>query len=74
MENAFGRDKTYFSRYFLDLTNKNEVSSEFEPQKNLLYVTCSRAIKNLKVLYLDDVSAFKGGIEKVFLEVENYSG
>lgn len=34
--------------------------------KNLLYVACSRAIKNLRVLYLDDISEIKEGIEKIF--------
>lgn len=73
MENAFARDKNYFSSYFLELTSSNETSSEFEQKQNLLYVACSRAIKNLRVLYLDDISEFKEGIKKMFLEVENYT-
>ncbi|MGC3835376.1 hypothetical protein ACPSKX_14575 [Moritella viscosa] len=36
--------------------------------QNLLYVASSRAIKNLRVLYLDDISQIKEGIEAIFGE------
>jgi len=76
MENAFGRNKNYFNNYFLELDNNREVpkeyAKEFEQTKNLLYVACSRAIKNLRILYLDDTSNFNAGVEKIFFNVEQY--
>ena len=36
--------------------------------QHLLYVACSRAIKNLRVLYLDDVSEIENGIKTIFGE------
>lgn len=36
--------------------------------QNLLYVACSRAIKNLRILYLDDISEIKSGVEVIFGE------
>lgn len=39
-------------------------------QKIYWYVACSRAKKNLRVFYLDDVSSFRNGIESIFGEIE----
>lgn len=73
MENAFGINKNYFNSYFKELEKNSEVAEEyiekFEQTRNLLYVACSRAIKNLRILYLDDISEFKGGVEKIFSKV-----
>ncbi|MCT7602463.1 TGBp1 family protein, partial [Aliarcobacter butzleri] len=68
MENQFGLDKTKFSDFF---ANSVELSKKeiYIKTKNLLYVACSRAIKNLRVFYLDDVTDFKVGIENIFDEV-----
>lgn len=67
MENAFGKRKqTYFKDYFIQLISDKKVISDSEGARNLLYVACSRAIKNLRVLYLDDISEFKDGIRKIF--------
>jgi DNA helicase II / ATP-dependent DNA helicase PcrA len=65
MENGFGKDKTKFSDFFansVELTKKER----YVNTKNLLYVACSRAIKNLRVLYLDDTSVFRNNIETIF--------
>ncbi len=74
MENSFGINKNYFNSYFMELGRNRDVPEEyiekFEQTKNLLYVACSRAIKNLRVLYLDDVSGFKDGVENIFSKVE----
>lgn len=74
MENSFGTTPSYFNKYFIELTNNEKISEDyqekFEQTKNLLYVACSRAIKNLRVLYMDDIENFKMGIEKVFGSVE----
>ncbi|WP_431166210.1 UvrD-helicase domain-containing protein [Tenacibaculum halocynthiae] len=72
MENAFGKNRNYFNNFFSELSKNDELPEEFEKQKNLMYVSCSRAIKNLRVLYLDDISSFKKGIEKIFVKVERY--
>ncbi len=74
MENAFGINKKYFNSYFMELIKNRDVPEEyiekFEQTKNLLYVACSRTIKNLRVLYLDNISEFKAGVEKIFSKVE----
>ncbi len=72
MENRFGLDRTKFSDFF---ANSIELSKKerYINTKNLLYVACSRAIKNLRILYLDDVSDLKNNIENIFDEVQEFS-
>ncbi|MEZ2578035.1 UvrD-helicase domain-containing protein [Buttiauxella ferragutiae] len=77
LEHSFGsKNRDKFKNYFLTI-NKDEKEQQCffsDPKmkkkhvntKNLLYVACSRAKKNLRVLYLDDISEIKEGIEKVF--------
>lgn len=72
MENAFGRNRNYFKDFFSELSVKEELSDDYEKQKNLLYVACSRAIRNLRVFYMDDTSGFNKGIVRVFQRIENY--
>lgn len=74
-ENDFGLDKRKFSNYFQNISNSvlnDDESKKFENTKNLLYVSCSRAIRNLRVLYLDDISDFSSGIVEVFGEIQLY--
>ncbi len=66
MENSFARNKNKFSGYFSD------VSSD-ENAKNLLYVACSRAIKKLRIFYLDDISSFQDGIKNIFCEILEFN-
>ena len=66
MENKFGKETNKFSNFF---SNPN---SGDENTKNLLYVACSRARKNLKIFYLDDVSSFRNGIESIFGNIYIY--
>ena len=71
MENDFGRmNKDKFSSFFKHYENANSLGEEdmirFNNTKNLLYVSCSRAIKNLRILYLDNVAEFRRGIESIF--------
>ncbi|RVT77362.1 ATP-dependent helicase [Flavobacterium sufflavum] len=74
--NAFGRNQMYFKNFFMSIQNaseaKNEYYEEFEQTKNLLYVACSRAIKNLRILYVDDVSDFKDALSEIFIDVKSY--
>jgi DNA helicase-2/ATP-dependent DNA helicase PcrA len=73
MGNAFGRNKLYFKNFFMAVQNATEeVNEEFEQTKNLLYVACSRAIKNLRILYLDDISDFKDALSQIFIDVKSY--
>jgi len=76
MENAFGTNDLYFKFFFMQLLSNNPVrkiyEEEFEQTKNLLYVACSRSIKNLRILYLDNISDFKKSVEKIFINVDHY--
>jgi DNA helicase-2/ATP-dependent DNA helicase PcrA len=68
MQNNFGKDRKKFSSFFTNYNielNDDELS-KYTNTKNLLYVSCSRAIKNLRILYLDDISDFRDGIESIF--------
>ena len=46
--------------------NVEQVSDKYEKGRNILYVAITRAIKNLRVLYIDDFEEIKDGIKKVF--------
>ncbi len=77
MENDFGRmNKDKFSSFFKNLNNPplsdQKEMFRFNNTRNLLYVSYSRAIKNLRILYLDDISGFKEGIEAIFGKVVPY--
>ena len=63
----FGQDKGLFKNYFMNYEeNEEQVSDKYERGRNILYVAVTRAIKNLRVLYIDDFKEVKGGMEKVF--------
>lgn len=73
MQNKFGPNKNYFDFYFENLKNTldSDKLAKFTKSQNLLYVACSRAIYNLKILYIDDISGFKNNIEYIFGEINN---
>ncbi len=75
MQNNFGKDRnkfsSFFSKYNTELNNGELI--KYTNTKNLLYVSCSRAIENLRILYLDDISDFRDGIESIFGEVEVFN-
>lgn len=77
MQNAFGRTKSFFDFFFLNKDKLDDLNSDekikYEDVRNLLYVSCSRAIKNLRVLYTDDISTFKGDIENIFGDIQELS-
>lgn len=64
MENGFGQNPNKFSNFF------GNPNAGDENTKNLLYVACSRAKKNLRIFYLNDVTNFKIGIQNIFNEVK----
>ena len=76
MENDFGNmNRNKFSSFFGNRNTPPLDGSEktkFENTKNLLYVSCSRAIKNLRILYLDDTTSFNTGIKEIFGEIYNF--
>lgn len=74
MGNLFGRgnNKDCFNYFFdnCEQTDLNTVDSEkYNRVKNLLYVSVTRAIQNLRILYIDDISGFEIGIKKIFGEI-----
>ncbi|KAB2399536.1 ATP-dependent helicase [Bacillus cereus] len=77
MENAFGRNRDYFNFFFENSLHSDGLEDErernLEKIKNLLYVSCSRAIKNLRVIYIDDVTSFESGIKEIFGEIYLFS-
>ncbi|MGZ8065614.1 UvrD-helicase domain-containing protein [Aeromonas salmonicida] len=79
LEHSFGSmNKDKFKNYFKVLQESMEIREQLfsDPEtkekhintQNLLYVACSRAIKNLRVLYLDDISEIENGIKAIFGE------
>ncbi len=68
MEKGFGKDARKFSDFFANFVELSK-KERYINTRNLLYVACSRAIKNLRILYLDDVSDFKNNIKNIFDEV-----
>ncbi len=76
MENKFGLNRNKFSSFFKHYSKPDELTGneleKFNNTKNLMYVSCSRAIHNLRILYLDDISDFNNGIEEIFDEIHPY--
>ncbi len=79
MEHSFGRvysGRNKFKKYFehlqcdrniqIEKLVDDEYCEEFYNTRNLVYVACSRAIKKLKILYLDDVSDIEQGVKTIF--------
>jgi len=78
MENDFGRSPKKFSSFFVKIGNDTvpddgKTTDEFMNTKNLLYVSCSRSIRNLRILYLDDTTEFEEGIESIFGNIYHYA-
>ncbi|PSV30104.1 UvrD-helicase domain-containing protein [Photobacterium sp. GB-72] len=79
LEHSFGKQNTDKFKNYFNIVQKvakgkeNLFSDSKDEEKhintqNLLYVACSRAIKNLRVLYLDDISDIESGINTIFGE------
>lgn len=71
MGNSFGtKNKEYFDFFFKNYPNPETLEEKdkikFEKVRNLLYVSCSRAIKNLRIFYVDDITDFKNEVEIIF--------
>ena len=75
-QNDFGsRNRNKFSNYFKGVDNPGLIADpkNHDNTKNLLYVACSRARKNLRVLYLDDIEEFEDGVKSIFGQALNFS-
>ena len=80
LEHSFGRMKDKFKNYFNVIQQRPEergilfavpgMEEKHINTQNLLYVACTRAIKNLRVLYLDDISEIENGIKAIFGETK----
>ena len=68
MKEKNGRSKINFKDYFKSFGSTEENIDT----KNLLYVVVTRAITNLRILYIDDIEEIKMNIEKIFGEVLEY--
>ena len=77
MGNAFGRERNYFDFYFSHCQCQNALNDKDKEKmtrvKNLLYVSVTRAIKNLRVLYVDETTNFNQGIKTIFGEIHSFS-
>ena len=70
MGNAFGRDKNYFNFYFSNCQNSDKLNDTEKEKmmqiRNLLYVSVTRTIQNLRILYVDDTKTFEQGLKTIF--------
>lgn len=73
MNSRFGRK----AQYFHDLLNvlsvkneQNEAGTAIESARNLLYVAVTRAVKNLCVVYFDDLTGIDNSVKEVFVEIK----
>lgn len=76
MGNAFGKEKNFFNFYYLHCQNQDGLTDEEKEKmtkvKNLLYVSVTRTIKNLRILYIDDTTDFEQGIKSIFGEIYHF--
>ena len=73
MKNSFGgNNKDFFSNFFknYNLELKKQDLKKYNEARNLLYVSVTRAIKNLKIFYTDDVSKFSENIKEIFGDIK----
>ena len=70
----FGQDKGLFETFFKEYGKTvDQISPKYEKGRNILYVAVTRAIKNLRVLYIDDLEEIRDSIEEVFGKVYEFS-
>lgn len=74
MNSKFGRKNDYFSNLLKVLPDKielQEVGTDLESARNLLYVAITRATKNLCIVYLDDLGEAIQPVQTVFGEIKS---
>lgn len=75
MGDGFGKQKNYFNLFFsnYDNDNLNESNQQtYIAARNLLYVSITRAIKNLRILYIDSVDDFNDNLKLVFGDINKF--
>lgn len=76
MGNSFGRQRNYFNLFFSNYNEFTSLSGEqlkiYNKAKNLLYVSVTRAIKHLKILYIDPISDFREPLTSIFGSVNKF--
>ncbi|HAT3807629.1 TPA: ATP-dependent helicase [Morganella morganii] len=83
MEHSFGdgyHGRNKFKKFFefrgsdektrIEALKDENVRNKIINTQNLVYVACSRAETNLWLIYLDDISDIKHGIESIFSQIE----
>lgn len=66
-----GIRRNEFETYFNEYEQCNGENSElYEKGRNVLYVAVTRAIKNLYILYVDNLDVIEGKIEMIFEKLE----
>lgn len=74
LEKDFGQDKGLFETFFKEYGKPvNQISSKYEKGRNILYVAVTRAIKNLRVLYIDDLEEIRDSAESIFGKAYEFS-
>lgn len=72
----FGQDKglfeLFFKEYGEDISQDLPKYEQYERGRNILYVAVTRAIKNLRILYIDDLEEIRHNIEKIFGKAETF--
>ena len=72
----FGQDKglfeLFFKEYGEDISQDLPRYEQYERGRNILYVAVTRAIKNLRILYIDDLEEIRHNIEKIFGKAEAF--
>lgn len=71
MGKGFGIQRNYFENFFklYDTELSDENTQLYQNARNLLYVAVTRAIKNLRILYIDDVHPIEEKIKKIFGDI-----
>lgn len=76
MGNSFGIKKDFFNVFFSNYNNENNLDDitkkTFISAKNLLYVSITRAIKNLRILYTDPVNDFEDNLKLIFNDIKKF--
>lgn len=76
MGNGFGKQKNYFNVFFSNYNNENNLNElnqkNYISAKNLLYVSITRAIKNLRILYTDSIDNFEDNLKLIFNDIKKF--
>lgn len=74
MGNQFGKEKNYFNYYYKNFgIDDSQIDKEKMDQiRNLLYVSLTRAIKNVSILYIDDITEFNDTLELIYGKVISF--